>query len=261
MASVRHSPRKAHDELHYDDPNCNLCIQTAGRDGTGKRKPEDEPDAGEVKKAKGHTENNHNTTSDLQTIIRLINNQGDQINNMELNITKRLTDVENTLAGRLEELEARIDDLEGTNATLTRQIQNLEEENLILKKKVEITETKVDHLERKNNIIIFGLGEQHDETKHQLHEKVNNFIQREMEMTGIYIENAYRLKTGKVGKPRGVKVTFSKKSECDAVMNKRMLLKTKKIPVYLSPDLNKVEAEKARKNREKKKAQRMEQNQ
>ncbi|CAG7716880.1 unnamed protein product [Allacma fusca] len=121
-------------------------------------------------------------------------------------MTKRLTDMEKTFTGRMEELEARIDDMEEESSSLKSQIMALQEENQELRKKVEINELKSDRLARKNNLMFYGLPEGEQETRGKLHENLNKFIPEALEVGGIYIDDAYRTGTYKKRQHRAVKV-------------------------------------------------------
>ncbi|CAG7725151.1 unnamed protein product [Allacma fusca] len=106
--------------------------------------------------------------------------------------------------GTMERLEARIYDMEDESSSLKSQIMALKEENQELRKKMEET----------------------------------------LEVDGIYIDDAYRLGTNIEGQHGAVKVCFARLSERDEVLKHKRVLRNKNIPVIISPDYNKADAEK-----------------
>ncbi|CAG7828191.1 unnamed protein product [Allacma fusca] len=138
----------------------------------------------------------------------------DRLDSMEKQITRKLETVEENLRGKLEELDARVDDLE-ENAQLKSEVECYKTDNDVLRQQVEVVEDCLDKMYRKNNLIFFGLKE-----------------------------------SSKDDKPRAIKVIFARLSERNAVLANRKHLKNKNISIFISPDLSREDTEKAKKQRE-----------
>ncbi|CAG7732415.1 unnamed protein product, partial [Allacma fusca] len=151
-----HSPKKtAKDQDQPESDFMELQIETSNREGAAKRKIEEEFTVADKKKARNSIDitGNPGQPGQIETFASLLRDMENRqalrseemedrmasISNTHLTcITKRLTDLEKTFTGRMEELEARIDDMEEESSSLKSQIRALQEENQELRKKVEI---------------------------------------------------------------------------------------------------------------------------
>ncbi|CAG7824324.1 unnamed protein product, partial [Allacma fusca] len=101
---------------------------------------------------------------------------------MEKRLFKILADLEEAFTGIIEVIEARMDALEQDTDSLKSKVLSRPQENHELRINVEIMEVRMNHLNRRNNIICYGLPENDSETRSRLHENLNKFIRESMEI-------------------------------------------------------------------------------
>ncbi|CAG7725161.1 unnamed protein product [Allacma fusca] len=246
MSFMKHSPKAT-----TTNPKGGILIgpNTSSRNDAavaGKRRNEEEINDGETKKAK-----NQETHLKKDSMSILLDRMEKIENKITANITRKLESVEANLQGRLEVLEARVDELEEENSYLKHQIGDCKKENENLQKKVNTVEGRLDKLCRRNNLMFFGITKAEGETREQLYENIQRILRNDLEIDDVFIEDAYRIKRATGSKfPRAVKVTFARISERETVLKNRKLFKNKRIPIYINPDLSKEDSVKAKIQRE-----------
>ena len=113
----------------------------------------------------------------------------------------------------VDELKSENKQLKSQNVEMSKQLSNVSDRLTTLEKTVEQTELKRENLEaqsRRNNLKLYGIDEDEQETWEQTEDKVRNYLKSDLNLNGddIQIERAHRLPS-KLNGPRPTIVKFS----------------------------------------------------
>jgi hypothetical protein len=152
-----------------------------------------------------------------------------------------LNNISTTYLPLLNDIKSSVESVKGEVNVLTSRIVTLESTTSQTQSKSSDHSKELEQIQiviRKLNLIVVGLFEDVNETEASLLQKMQSFVETDLELEGVPVDHAFRLGPLRTdGRSRNVKIKFVCESHRTKVWNNRMILRSKKIGIYVNEDL------------------------
>lgn len=174
------------------------------------------------------------TTND---IAKLIKDQRTMINDGFKNLKDEIKDEIKLVKATVDLIQDSIKNVESKVQFLESKVEVNSENLKAQRNEIEILQQQV----KKLNVVIVGMTDFLNETEEELRNKLQDLFSNSLEINNrkIHVDVCYRMGRFSAIKQRNILVKFNTESDRKEVMEKRNLLKEKKLRIYINEDLTK----------------------